>query len=131
MPDLVISLKKIINLKLEKYALEVMAHEIGHHVYCPADLTDLAKMAARIRKALPSKENMSSFVGNLYSDLLVNDRLFREHGLRMDKVYMAIGEKTDNKLWNFYLRIYEILWSLKKGTLTSIPMTDEMEANLI
>ena len=38
----VVSLPQIHELNLEDYALEILAHEIGHHVYCPADLSDMA-----------------------------------------------------------------------------------------
>ena len=36
----VISLRQVAELGLEEYAVEILAHEIGHHVYAPADLRD-------------------------------------------------------------------------------------------
>src|SRR5215470_15272702 len=45
----VISLRQVLALGLEDYPREIMGHEIGHHVYCPADLTDETKLMARIR----------------------------------------------------------------------------------
>jgi len=127
--SVVLSLPQIVKAKLSGFGLEIMAHEIDHHVYCPADLADMGRMLARIRRALPTKENMAAFVSNLYSDLLINDRLFRTHGLPMDEIYKAIIEPEPSPLWNFYMRIYEILWSLPRGTLTSAPVDDEMEAD--
>src|SRR5204863_160347 len=39
----VINLAQIEAAHLERFALEILAHEIGHHVYAPADLTDNAR----------------------------------------------------------------------------------------
>ncbi len=129
--SIVLSVRQIQDYKLEEFALEIMAHEIGHHIYCPADLTDLARMIARIKRGLGDMDKQAGFVGNLYSDLLINNKLFFEHGLRMDRIFIAIKEKTEDPLWNFYTRIYEILWSLPKGTLTTIEIEDEMEADAV
>src|SRR5919108_5057091 len=71
----VVSLPLIQKHHLEDFALEVLAHEIGHHIYCPADLLDMGRMLARMRRSLPSKEHLAGFVANLYADLLINDRL--------------------------------------------------------
>src|SRR5215467_11989991 len=38
--SIVVSLRQVAEAGLEHFAREVLAHEIGHHVYCPADLTD-------------------------------------------------------------------------------------------
>ncbi len=129
--SVVISLNKISELKLTSYPLEILAHEIGHHVYAPADLSDLARMTAVIRKALPTVENMASFVGNLYSDLLINDRLVRVHQLNIADIYKTIKEPNQDLLWNFYMRIYEILWGLPQQTLTTLQLDDETEADAI
>jgi hypothetical protein len=61
----------------------VLAHEIGHHVYAPATLTDHARMLARMRRGLPTVEAHAPMVANLYTDLLINDRLQRSAGLDM------------------------------------------------
>src|SRR4051794_29921730 len=53
----VISLRQVREHKLDDFATEVLAHEIGHHVYCPADLGDNARLLARIRAGLPTKEH--------------------------------------------------------------------------
>src|SRR5260370_14253637 len=87
----VIDLDQIQRRQLQAYALEILGHEIGHHVYCPADLTDNARLLARMRWALPSKEHLAPLIANLYADLLVNDRLQRSAGLRVAEVYRAIG----------------------------------------
>lgn len=129
--SVVLSLRQIETLGLESYALEIMAHEIGHHVYAPANLQDMGRMYARMGRALSSQQSKISLVANLYTDLLINDRLFRSHDLRMPEIYQKINQPTDDPLWNFYLRIYEILWSLPRKTLTQVPISDEMEADAL
>ncbi|MEO8163903.1 MAG: VWA domain-containing protein, partial [Betaproteobacteria bacterium] len=111
----VISLRQIAELGLQDFAVEVLAHEIGHHVYCPADLTDNARLAARIRAGLPTKEHLTSFVSNLYSDLLINDRLQRGAALNIAGVYEKLGGGVQDRMWTLYMRIYEILWRLPQG----------------
>jgi len=113
----VISLPLVKEYHLEPFALEILAHEIGHHVYCPADLSDQARMIARMRWALPTKEHLAGFVGNLYTDLLINDRLQRSANLSEAKVYETLGSGSADALWTLYMRIYEILWSLPTGTI--------------
>lgn len=128
----VLNLAEVQKYKLEDYAVEIMAHEIGHHVYCPADLTDQGRMLARMRRALPSKEQHAPLVANLYADLLINDRLQRGAGLRMADIYKKLGNDSPDKMWTFYMRIYEVLWSLQKGTIAKgdISPTLELDAQL-
>lgn len=116
---IVVSLRQVKESGLERFAAEILAHEIGHHVYCPADLTDNARLFARIRAGLPTKEAYAPLVSNLYSDLLINDRLQRSAGLDMAGVYKQLGgdENGESQLWAVYLRIYESLWNLPKGEL--------------
>ncbi|GLZ36761.1 hypothetical protein [Actinokineospora sp. NBRC 105648] len=114
----VLDLEAAADLGLGELAVEVMAHEIGHHVLCPADLSDNARLLARTRRALPNLEQHARLVGNLYADLLINDRLQRSRGLDMAGVYRRLATGPSNPLWTFYLRLYEILWALPSGTLT-------------
>jgi hypothetical protein len=123
----VVSLTQIISNKLEDFPLEIMGHEIGHHVYCPGDLSDQGKMLARMRRALPSREHHAPFISNLYADLLINDRLQRSMGLRMDAVYKALKSESSDKLWTLYMRIYENLWNLPKGTIAPGTITPELD----
>lgn len=125
----VISLRQVIQCKLENYPLEIMCHEIGHHVYCPADLTDNGRIIARIQRALPGYESYAPLVSNLYSDLLINDKLKREYGLKIDEVYKVIGQDSQDKMWTFYMRIYEILWGLTKGSLAKGEMDSILEGD--
>jgi len=113
----VISLRQVRELGLEDFAPEILAHEIGHHVYCPADLHDNARVLARIRAGLPTKEHLAPMIANLYEDLLINDRLQRTASLRLGDVYRKLAKSSPGKLWTLYMRIYEILWNVEKGEL--------------
>ena len=108
----VISLRQVADLGLGDFATEILAHEIGHHVYCPADLTDNARLLARVRAGLPGKEILAPMVANLYADLLLNDRLHRQAGLDIAGVYRRIAGDAPSAWWCVYLRTYEWLWNV-------------------
>ena len=119
--SVVIDLKKVQQRGLQGYAVEVLAHEIGHHVLAPANLTDHARSLAIIRKALPTLEAHAPMVANLYTDLLINDRLQRSAELRLSEVFKKLAPaegESESSLWTLYLRMYELLWSLPRGELT-------------
>lgn len=119
----VVSLPTVVECRLEDYGVEILAHEIGHHVLAPANLTDHARAIARMRWALPTVESQAPRVANLYTDLLINDRLERSAGLRIGDVYRVLAKEATNAgagggaLWAVYMRLYEILWSLQRGIL--------------
>ncbi len=120
---IVIDLAQAESSGVADYAVEILAHEIGHHVLAPASLTDHARCLARMRRALPTLEAQAPMVANLYTDLLINDRLQRSAGLRMGQIYQRLGQpnrgQSQSVVWTLYLRIYELLWSLPRGTLAS------------
>lgn len=129
--SVVISLRQIESLGLGDYALEILAHEAGHHIYAPGDLADSARVIARIQKVIHGYEAKAPMIANIYEDLLINDRLFREHSLQMEKVYMAVKNNTEDEFWNFYMRTYEILWALPRKTLTASEVKQEIEGDAI
>src|SRR5262249_25081960 len=64
-----------------------------------------------------------------FTDLLINDRLQRQSGLRMADVYRHIrarhgAAKSQGELWSLYMGIYEALWSLERGSLGG-PTSDD------
>ncbi len=119
---IIVSLPAVVACRVEPFALEILAHEIGHHVLAPATLTDHARCLARMRWSLPTVEHHAPTVANLYTDLLINDRLQRSAGLYESEVYRAMaGRGTGGAVWTLYLRIYEILWSLERGSLGGGP----------
>lgn len=115
----VIDLPRVQQLGLQAFAREILAHEIGHHVLAPATATDHARLLARIHRALPTLEAHAPMVANLYTDLLINDRLQRQCGLRMAEVYqrLAAGAQGSTPLWTLYMGIYEQLWQQPAGSL--------------
>ncbi|GMU43234.1 MAG: VWA domain-containing protein [Xanthomonadales bacterium] len=117
----VIDLEGVCRLGIGDYAVEVLAHEIGHHVYAPASITEHTRSLARMLPALPTLAQHAPMVANLYTDLLINDRLMRSAGLRMPPLMQAVVKGTkqgkSSKLWTLYLRTYELLWGMERGSL--------------
>lgn len=116
----VIDLQQVVDLHIGDFAVEVLAHEIGHHVYAPASITDHTRSLARMLPALPTVNQHAPLIANLYTDLLINDRLMRSAGLRMAELMALVVRKGEgsSRLWRLYLRIYELLWGLEHGALT-------------
>ena len=120
--SVVIDMQSVSELGLQDYALEILAHEIGHHVLAPGSATDQFRLLARIRRALPTLERHAALVANLYTDLYINDRLQRHAGLRMADIYRQLAASNDphadkGAIWALYMRMYEHLWKLDKGSL--------------
>jgi hypothetical protein len=115
----ILSARQLVEHDLAEFPCEIMGHEIGHHVYCPGDLADHGRMTARMRRALPGKEHCAPLVGNLYGDLLINDRLQRSAGLDMLGAWRVLARRGEgDRLWTLYMSIYEHLWSLPRGELS-------------
>jgi hypothetical protein len=128
--SIVVNLPAVIACHVEAYPVEVLAHEIGHHILAPATLTDHTRMIARMRWALPTVEQHAPMVANLYTDLLINNRLQRSAGLKIAEVYRAIGSGgSGGAVWALYLRIYEILWSQERGSLGGGKTDDRLEGD--
>jgi hypothetical protein len=133
---IVIDLDAILTLGLADYGVEILAHEIGHHVLIPGNMTDQLRLLARIRAGLPTLERQAPMVANLYADLLINDRLQRQEELRLADVYRRLaGERTPgatevaSRVWDLYLRIYEQLWKLPHGDLGAGPRETGIDAD--
>jgi len=119
---------------LEDHALAILAHEIGHHVYVPGNLTDNARMLAamsRILEGLPA--GTVHLVANLYGDLMINDRLQRRANVDIASVYVKLKARAakgkSSNVWNVYSRTYEHLWRLNPGTLAPDGIPDDMNAD--
>lgn len=112
-------------MKLENFGREILAHEIGHHVFAPGDVHDNARLMARIRRGLPTQEYAAPMVANLYTDLLINDRLQRQANIDLLSVWRHLNAQEDAKtsapsrLWTLYMRIYEVAWSLPRHSLVA------------
>jgi hypothetical protein len=128
---IVIDLEQVRTYHIEEYSTEVLAHEIGHHMLAPGTMTDHLRCLARIRRGLPTLEQHVPMIANLYTDLLVNDRLQRSAGLRMDQVFRALIDTSSvpNRLWTLYLRIMEELWDLEPHELGSGETDDRLDGD--
>jgi hypothetical protein len=132
---IVVDLTEVAASGVTDYAVEILAHEIGHHVLAPATLTNHARCLALMRRALPTLEGHAPMVANLYTDLLINDRLQRTAGLRMGDIYRILGQQrgpgasAPSAVWSVYLRIYELLWSLPRGSLGGGKTNDAAEGD--
>jgi len=124
--SVVVDLPLVTELGLDDYALEILAHEIGHHILAPGSASDQFRLLARMRRALPTLEQHAPMVANLYTDLYINDRLQRQANLRMADIYRKLQQgraaadgkaKASGGVWTLYMRIYENLWQLPKGDL--------------
>jgi hypothetical protein len=132
----VVDLESVQALALEDYAVEILAHEVGHHVYAPGSAADQFRLLARIRRALPTLERFAPLVANLYTDLYINDRLQRQGGLRMADVYRALKThaqsapaESRSRVWTLYMRVYEHLWRLDRGELGGDNGDDQLNAD--
>lgn len=117
---------------LLEHPREILAHEIGHHVLAPGNLLDHIRILATVRMALPTLEAETPWVANLWTDLVVNDRLHRTTGMDLAPIYRKM-KPSDSLVWALYLRIYERLWDLPRGSIAPIPgsieETDIFEAD--
>jgi hypothetical protein len=129
---IMVNLETIRKRKLEDHALAVLAHEIGHHVYAPGNLTDDARMLAAMNRVLVGlPPRVVKLAGNLYQDLLINDRLQRRVGIDVAAVYrkLADGGGSASETWKVYARTYEHLWRLAGGSLAPPGIDGEMDAD--
>jgi hypothetical protein len=133
--SVVIDLEAVARIDLDDYAVEILAHEIGHHVLAPSTAADHFRLLARIRRGLPTLEMHAPMIANLYTDLLINDRLQRQAGLRMADIYERMrwqseqNPKEPDPLWALYMGIYESLWKLEKGSLGGPTGNSEAEGD--
>lgn len=133
--SVVIDMPEVRRLGLQDYGVEILAHEIGHHVLAPGSATDQFRLLARMRRALPTIEQNAAMVANLYTDLYINDRLQRHAGLRMADIYRKIARASaapsngSSSLWLLYMRIYENLWKLDNGTLGTNKCRKELDTD--
>ncbi|MBB5609272.1 MULTISPECIES: VWA domain-containing protein [unclassified Janthinobacterium] len=132
--SVVVDLPLVSKLGLDAYAVEILAHEIGHHILAPGSASDQFRLLARMRRALPTLEHHAPMVANLYTDLFINDRLQRQAKLRMADIYRKLAQNKDEAektrgVWTLYMRIYEQLWQLEKGELGGASMDERLETD--
>lgn len=134
--QVMISLRQVKDNELQDYGLEILAHEIGHHIFCPANLVEAGRALVLATKALPTLETHAPMIVNMWEDLLINDRLVRVHKQRHMEVYEHLNAKSQvppSKLWSLYMRAFEILWGLQPGRLNKgkLKPSQEGDAHLV
>ena len=126
-----IDLTEVVRFGVQDHAVAVLAHEIGHHLLAPADRLTAVRMAARVRVGLVDRDDLVGLVANVWSDLLINDRLQRQAGVDRAALTKAVGAPPpDSTLGLLMMRTYEILWALPRGDLTGAGVAGEAEAQL-
>ncbi|NVM00994.1 MAG: VWA domain-containing protein [Candidatus Helarchaeota archaeon] len=125
-----INLPKIINLGLEECGHIILAHEIGHHVICPNSVVNMARLV-NIMKPVFGNIEQTRMMENLYGDLLINDRLYLSRKLPIPNVYKLMMKNDAtlhaDLLWKFYMRVYETMWYLPRGSLAGENITKNMD----
>jgi hypothetical protein len=134
--EVMVNLETVRAHGLEDFALPILAHEIGHHVYVPGSLADNARMIAAVLPVLFGlPKDTAHLVANLYGDLLLNDRLQRRAGLDMAAVYRRLNADTPavgtSRVWKVYTHAYERLWRLPAGTLSPAGLTPAMTTDAV
>jgi hypothetical protein len=101
----------------------LLAHEIGHHVRFPGTLQTEARLRILERSLVPFDDYS---VINLFTDLMINERLGPHLKDQMVRIYQAFtsepafhakGQWKRDPLFLFYLSVYEELWHLEPGYL--------------
>ncbi len=130
---IVIGLEQIAALGLAPHAHAILAHEVGHYVHAPGTLREHVRLHDRMRRTLSDGlGRYTGLVSNLYTDLLLNDRLQRDRLAEIAAVYRALRPAEASDLWAVYLRAYERLWLLPPCSLGPEPSLDgQADADLI
>lgn len=111
-----VNLPLLVERGLGEYPMQILAHEIGHHVLAPSTLLDHFRILAQVRRGLPTLEARAPDIANIWTDLLVNDHLHRVLALPMDGPYRSM-RSTEGMVWNLYMRVLERLWEIPRGQL--------------
>ncbi|WP_347330484.1 hypothetical protein [Marinimicrobium locisalis] len=127
-----INLRETRTRNIDDLATEILAHEIGHHVYAPANMTQHLQLLCVIRQSLPTLEAQAPLVANLYTDLLINHHLQRRCNLSMAELYRRLitpSSGQPSQTWGLYMRIYECLWLMPGGSLGGYTKDDAGEGD--
>lgn len=112
--------------------LAVLAHEVGHHVLAPGDMTTAARVAARVRHALVDRDDLVPDVANLWLDLVINDELAHRRGIDVTRVLAPHGPRQGvSTVFATYLRCLELLGRTPLGSLVEPGQAAESEARVM
>lgn len=104
--------------KLYHFGLELLAHEIGHHIYCPFNTRCYAHLLIMAQQILPTTHLHS--VVQWYTDLLVSARLYQlAPTLQWVPLWQQMLAEADAAWPIFYGCLLEDIWQIPHGTLVS------------
>lgn len=133
-PSISIDLDELTRQGAEHHLTSVFAHEIGHHVLSPSTRIVSFKLMQQMARAIVASDprraipvtSTARHLSNLWSDLLINDRVVRMQrrrypGTEPDMITLwrtlTAREPVSNAAWWVLMRAYELLWSLPSNTL--------------
>lgn len=128
-----VNLRAIRDSQLEAYALEILAHEIGHHVYVPANMQQNLQLLGIMHTHLGSAQAHTAEIANFYFDLLINHYLQQHSNCRFDKLYRQLYENIEQQppFTQLYMATYENLWQLPAGTLTKGELSEQQQQDAL
>lgn len=114
---------------LHRFGLELLAHEIGHHIYCPFNTRCYAHLLIMAQHILPATHLHSVVQG--YTDLLVSARLYQlAPTLPWVPLWQQLLAETDSVWQLFYGCLLEAIWHVPHGTLVTSTPTLRRESAL-
>ncbi|MGW4100038.1 hypothetical protein [Mycobacterium sp. NPDC004974] len=133
-PSISIDLDELTRQGAQHHLVSVFAHEIGHHVLSPSTRIVSFKLMQQMARAIVASDprraipvtSTAQRLSNLWSDLLINDRVVRMQrrrhpGAEPDMIALwrtlTAREPVSNAAWWVLMRAYELLWSLPSNTL--------------
>lgn len=142
---ILVNLERYLSLGLQGCERAILAHEIGHHIYVPGNLTDHVRLFAVLRRSLaglPDPQVM--LAANLWADSLINDRLVLDHGEETSdgdpgivEVYRRLRRKHSgptDRVWRVYARSLEVLWRQPADSLVdaaAVTPAEHADASLL
>lgn len=117
--QVVVNLEELASVGASHALRAVLAHEVGHHIRFPHTLGFAASLELLEKRLIPG---LGQSLTNLFFDLQVNEVVGRTWAEELADVYRGFAKKPDAKpdaLFVFYLSVYEELWGLEAGDLSS------------
>lgn len=124
----------------ERHKPIILCHEIGHHVLIPHSqglALVLTNQAYKVTKDI----NKASLAENLFDDIIVNTFIAKKCPIKKQELIDAYKDllaykartqpKGIEKLFDVYMRVYEILWQLPNEIICKHNNSFEQDAQLI
>lgn len=133
-PSVHVDVDELASKGARDHLVSVFAHEIGHHVLSPSTRIGSFKLLQQMARAITACDprqlipvtKTASRLSNLWSDMLINERVARmQRRVRPDVEpdmialwrRLTAGPPGSSAVWWVVMRAYEMLWSLPADTL--------------